>query len=487
MAIPGVAGPSAMAALMLLTNSQPGRTADWSIALFCAWLATALILLSSTYLFRWLGDQRADRAGTVDGHAAGRAVGADVPGWRRALSARRWQLIQRALHQVGIFGETSAAHASGMTLSRAYTAYCYDISYQIPLETNEWSGFWPISCEHHPYGACTNCLSRRLVRALPWPVARWARISRSRQRRMSAVICRIPLQPPRRQAMSPAARHNVSRKGGDIAGDWWTLFHSKPLNDLIEQSLKNNPDLKAAQAALTVGARKCAGAARRVFPERHRPDSRQSRQQDPPGALAPVPSNNAFLYNLFTPQVSVSYVPDVFGLNRRTVESLEAQEQAGALPDDRDLHDADVERRGRRDPGASLQTQIDATRELIDVECARSVEILQYQLTKGYASRLDLAAQESQLAQAKARLPPLLKQLDQLHDLLAVLTGQFPSQAPDDEFRSGEPATAAGSAAQPAVATRGAASRRAAGAKPTCTPPARRSASPSRTACRTSS
>jgi multiple antibiotic resistance protein len=55
MAIPGVAGPSAMAALMLMTNSQPGRTADWSLALFCAWLATALILFSSTYLFRWLG------------------------------------------------------------------------------------------------------------------------------------------------------------------------------------------------------------------------------------------------------------------------------------------------------------------------------------------------------------------------------------------------------------------------------------------------
>jgi multiple antibiotic resistance protein len=56
MAIPGVAGPSAMAALMLMANSNPGRTADWSIALFGAWLATALILMSSTYLYRWLGD-----------------------------------------------------------------------------------------------------------------------------------------------------------------------------------------------------------------------------------------------------------------------------------------------------------------------------------------------------------------------------------------------------------------------------------------------
>lgn len=56
LAIPGVAGPSAMAALLLMTNSEPGRTADWSLALFAAWLATSVILLSSTYLFRLLGE-----------------------------------------------------------------------------------------------------------------------------------------------------------------------------------------------------------------------------------------------------------------------------------------------------------------------------------------------------------------------------------------------------------------------------------------------
>ena len=60
------------------------------------------------------------------------------------------------------------------------------------------------------------------------------------------------------------------------------------------------------------------------------PASRQafaaSRQRQS-GQIAPTLNSNAFLYNLFTPQVSVSYVPDVFGLNRRTVESLQAQEQ----------------------------------------------------------------------------------------------------------------------------------------------------------------
>jgi outer membrane protein TolC len=38
--------------------------------------------------------------------------------------------------------------------------------------------------------------------------------------------------------------------GADISGDWWTLFHSKALDALIDQALANSPDLKAAQAAL---------------------------------------------------------------------------------------------------------------------------------------------------------------------------------------------------------------------------------------------
>src|ERR1700738_1778715 len=36
----------------------------------------------------------------------------------------------------------------------------------------------------------------------------------------------------------------------DIPGDWWALFHSRPLNDLVERALRDNNDLQAAQAAL---------------------------------------------------------------------------------------------------------------------------------------------------------------------------------------------------------------------------------------------
>ena len=55
LAVPCVAGPSGMAAVMLMANSNPARTADWSLALLLAWAATALILFSSTVLYRLLG------------------------------------------------------------------------------------------------------------------------------------------------------------------------------------------------------------------------------------------------------------------------------------------------------------------------------------------------------------------------------------------------------------------------------------------------
>jgi NodT family efflux transporter outer membrane factor (OMF) lipoprotein len=62
------------------------------------------------------------------------------------------------------------------------------------------------------------------------------------------------------------------------------------------------------------------------------------------------------------------------------------------------------------------------------------LKILWEQYKKGYASELDVAAQESQLALVAVTLPPLLKQLAQQRDLLAVLSGGFPNQDLTEKF-----------------------------------------------------
>jgi len=59
LAVPMIAGPSTIAILLLLSSSQPERVAEWSIALFAAWLSTTILLVSSPFLMRVLGNRGA--------------------------------------------------------------------------------------------------------------------------------------------------------------------------------------------------------------------------------------------------------------------------------------------------------------------------------------------------------------------------------------------------------------------------------------------
>ncbi len=219
--------------------------------------------------------------------------------------------------------------------------------------------------------------------------------------------------------------------GADIPGEWWTVFHSQPLDDLVERSLKANPDLKAAQAALAVAHENMLAQRGAYYPSVNAGFSATRAKSS--NELSPIPNAQIFEYSLYTPQVSVSFVPDVFGLNRRAVESLKAQEEqarfalaAAHITLSSNIVNAAIEE-------ASLRAQIASTRELIGIN-QNMVDILHKQFTAGYVGRLDVAAQESQLAQVTATLPPLLKQLAQQRDLLAALSGGFPSQDLPEKF-----------------------------------------------------
>jgi NodT family efflux transporter outer membrane factor (OMF) lipoprotein len=229
----------------------------------------------------------------------------------------------------------------------------------------------------------------------------------------------------------PAGEAQRFVDGRDIPGEWWTLFHSQPLNDLIERSLKANPGLKAAQAALLVARENVLAQRGAYYPSVAGGFSATRAKSS--SNLSAVTNTPALNYSLYTPQVSVSFVPDVFGLNRRTVESLVAQEQQArfALAATHITLSSNVAAAAIQE--ASLRAQIDATNELIKIN-TNMLEVLRKQFEKGYVGRLDVAAQESQLAQVAATLPPLLKQLAQERDLLAALSGGFPNQDLPEKF-----------------------------------------------------
>jgi multiple antibiotic resistance protein len=57
LAIPMIAGPSTLAALILLSNQNPERMLDWSLALGAAWLVSAVILMFSGIFHKVLGEK----------------------------------------------------------------------------------------------------------------------------------------------------------------------------------------------------------------------------------------------------------------------------------------------------------------------------------------------------------------------------------------------------------------------------------------------
>ena len=194
---------------------------------------------------------------------------------------------------------------------------------------------------------------------------------------------------------------------------------------MIERALKANPDLKAAQAALLVARENVLAQRGAYYPTVS--GSFSATRAKTSNELSPVPNASVFQYSLFTPDVRVSFVPDVFGLNRRTVESLKAQQEQArfVLAATNITLSSNVVATAIQE--ASLRAQIDATNEMIKIN-TNMLDILHSQYARGYASELDVAAQESQLAQVAATLPPLLKQLAQQRDLLAVLAGGFPDK-----------------------------------------------------------
>jgi NodT family efflux transporter outer membrane factor (OMF) lipoprotein len=217
----------------------------------------------------------------------------------------------------------------------------------------------------------------------------------------------------------------------NISGEWWTLFHSKALNELIERSLRANPNIKSAQAALIVARENMLAQRGAYFPSLS--SSFSASHSKTSSEVSSFTASGSLYYSLYTPQIGISFVPDVFGLNRRTVESLAAQEQQArfALAATHITLSSNVVAAAIQE--ASLRAQIDGTRELITIN-TDMLKILRNQYATGYVSNLDVAAQESQLAQVSATLPPLLKQLAQQRDLLVVLSGNFPNEDLTEKF-----------------------------------------------------
>jgi NodT family efflux transporter outer membrane factor (OMF) lipoprotein len=241
--------------------------------------------------------------------------------------------------------------------------------------------------------------------------------------------------------------------GRDIPFEWWELFKSPALNALIERAFKANPTIAAAQAALLQAQELVYAQQGYFFPtvaanynfERQKVagnltvDNVPGVEGNGDNLLPPVQNLNSYphthplSYDMHTAQVTVGFVPDVFGANWRQVETLAAQTEAQRFALEATYITLASNVVAAAIQEASVRAQIEATRQIIAAD-EKSLQILRDQFRLGFAMRIDVAAQEAALGQARMLLPPLQTQLDQTRDLLRDLVGNLPNQEVAETF-----------------------------------------------------
>jgi NodT family efflux transporter outer membrane factor (OMF) lipoprotein len=264
-----------------------------------------------------------------------------------------------------------------------------------------------------------------------------------------------PAPLPQTSASAPIHGGEVQRliDGRDIPFEWWELFKSPDLNALVEQAFRANPTIAAAQAAL-VQAQELVYAQQGYFFPTINANYNFARTKiagnftvdDSPGTqgngdnlnpplldLKNTPHTAPLLYDFHTAQLTVGFVPDVFGANWRQVETLAAQTQAQRFALEATYVTLASNVVAAAIQEASVRAQIEATRQIIAAD-EKSLQILRSQFQLGFAMRIDVAAQETALAQAKATLPPLQKQFEQTRDLIRALVGNLPNQDVPETF-----------------------------------------------------
>ena len=240
-----------------------------------------------------------------------------------------------------------------------------------------------------------------------------------------------PLPPKTASADVAGGEAQTFVQDQDIPHQWWARFQSPALDALVGRALKASPNLAAANAALRQAEELVLAQEGYYYPSVGVGFSPSYQKSS--ATLSPPLNTSSLRYGLFSAQVNVAYAPDVFGGNRRQVESLQAQVEATRFQREAAYVTLTTNVVAAAVQDASLRAQIAAQREIVAID-TKSLELLRRQLAAGAVTGLDVAGQEAALAQAQQALPPLEKQLEQNRHLMMALAGGFASEAEELKF-----------------------------------------------------
>lgn len=232
-------------------------------------------------------------------------------------------------------------------------------------------------------------------------------------------------------ADAPGGEAQQFVENADIPGQWWTLFHSTELTALIDEALKANPDVEAAQAALRQANETAYANQGALFPSLTA-NSSGTREKTSGAAVGSGPAHSQTL-SVNSASLNISYAPDVFGGVRRQIESGAAQAKFQRFQLEATYLTLTSNVVNTAIALASLRDQIAATEAILKLE-REQLDIANRRFALGALSKADVLAQQAALDQTRATLPPLQKQFAQARNQLMAYLGRYPSQDKGESF-----------------------------------------------------
>jgi len=232
-------------------------------------------------------------------------------------------------------------------------------------------------------------------------------------------------------AAAPASAQRIVM-GGDVASDWWTLFGSDALNDLLRQASAGSPTIAAARSTLAQAQELTAAAGGARYPQVGLTGG-VGRQKYGKEFLGPLTAPPPFTY--FAGGAVVNYTFDAAGGIARSIEErralFEYQRQ--------EMRAAQLALSGNVLSEvisiASASERIRAINELLE-EDRRNRNLVQTSFDAGNTTRVDVLLADSQLANDETLLPPAAQELAVATHALAILVGRAPAEwtPPDLDF-----------------------------------------------------
>ena len=221
--------------------------------------------------------------------------------------------------------------------------------------------------------------------------------------------------------------------GGQLANndEWWKSFHSPRLDHLIDEALAANPSITAARATLEEARQTWAAQAGSTLYPKASLGLGAERQAFNDAFFG---QNGTNIFNLYNANVAVSYQFDLFGANKRALESLAAQSDY----QQQELRAAQLTLAGNIATAAmtqaALSAQIDATQQIIALQ-QKNLALAEQRQHMGAIALSDVLSLKAQLEQTQASLPTLQNRLQQTSHLLASLLGKSPAGFTVPDFK----------------------------------------------------